>query len=153
MDNIKIYFAGPLFTIAERIFNRVMAEKLRAKGYIVALPQEFDENKTEKGEIDLNAIAQKDREEVLKSDIVLANLDGPDTDSGTALEVGIKIGAGGPVIGWRTDFRGSEGDTKWNAMFNLCDKTVYFPSFQEDIDGLVEEIDKAIKEVIGAQLG
>jgi nucleoside 2-deoxyribosyltransferase len=151
MERVTIYFAGPLFTIYERILNRTMAEKLRSKGYIVTLPQDLDMNKNKEGRVDLNSIAEKDREEVLKSDLVVANLDGPDTDSGTALEVGIKIGSGKPVIGWRTDIRGSEWDSKWNAMFNLCDKIIYFPSSEEDIDGLIEEIDKAIREVLEIQ--
>jgi nucleoside 2-deoxyribosyltransferase len=151
MQKITVYFAGPLFTIYERILNRIMANKLCAKGYIIVLPQDLDFSRDEKGKIDMKIVAEKDREEVLRSDIVLANLDGPDTESGTALEVGLKLGSGKPVVGWRTDIRGSEEDSKWNAMFNLCNKIIYFPCYNEDIDALIDEINKAIREVLEIQ--
>jgi len=145
---IRVYFAGPLFTIYERVFNRMMAEKLRERGYEVVLPQDLDITKGE--QLDFDAIALTDREEVMKSDIVLANLDGADTDSGTAVEVGLKLGKGQPVVGWRTDFRGSD-DRHWNAMFNLCTKAIYVPSFTEDLNQLIDEIDGAIKEIFPQQ--
>lgn len=36
---MRVYFAGPLFSEAERVFNLRLAEKLEAKGYQVFLPQ------------------------------------------------------------------------------------------------------------------
>lgn len=39
------------------------------------------------------------------SDIVTANLDGVDVDSGTASEIGYAAGRGIPIFGYRTDFR------------------------------------------------
>ena len=36
---MRVYFAGPLFCEAERVFNLRLAEKLEAKGYQVFLPQ------------------------------------------------------------------------------------------------------------------
>ena len=39
------------------------------------------------------------------ADAVLAVLDGPDADSGTAAEVGWAAARGTPVVGWRSDFR------------------------------------------------
>ncbi len=47
-----------------------------------------------------------------KSDIVLANLNGTDPDSGTCIEIGYACKAGKLIIGYRTDFRLS-GDTKY----------------------------------------
>ncbi len=42
-----------------------------------------------------------------KSDIVLANLNGSDPDSGTCIEVGYACKAGKLVVGYRTDYRTS----------------------------------------------
>jgi len=36
---MRVYFAGPLFCEAERVFNLRLAEKLEAKEYQVFLPQ------------------------------------------------------------------------------------------------------------------
>jgi len=57
-DDMRVYFAGPLFCEAERVFNLRLAEKLEAKGYQVFLPQrdgvEIEQpsyNKTPKDEL------------------------------------------------------------------------------------------------------
>ena len=55
---------------------------------------------------------------------MIAVLDGPDADSGTSLEIGYAYATGKPIIGIRTDFRGSE-DRGLNLMLsNACDELI-----------------------------
>ncbi|MEW6474690.1 MAG: nucleoside 2-deoxyribosyltransferase [Actinomycetota bacterium] len=50
-------------------------------------------------------IGERNRGLLATADAVLAVLDGPDVDSGTAAEVGWAAAHKTPVIGWRSDFR------------------------------------------------
>ena len=140
---ITLYWAGPLFTQAERIWNRLCAEYLRKKGYDVILPQ--DEGKKFKG--DCKGIAKHCFEQTVSSDVFVAVLDGADTDSGTSLEAGIRIRRGLLSIGVRTDFRASE-DGQLNAMFRLFDTIIYFPSFDESYEKLCDQIDQTIRKYL-----
>jgi len=150
---IRIFFGGPLFSISERLFNKALKKALEEKGYQVTLPQDLGIIFREDGAIDCQAISQRAEKEIRECDILLVNLDGPDTDSGTAIEAGIRIGIKKPVVGWRTDIRTVEGgDFHWNGMFELCDKAIYSPGEfgkeEEAFIQLVDNIDKAIKEII-----
>ena len=51
------------------------------------------------------AIGEHNRSLLATADAVLAVLDGPDVDSGTAAEVGWAAAHRIPVVGWRSDFR------------------------------------------------
>jgi nucleoside 2-deoxyribosyltransferase len=51
------------------------------------------------------AIGERNRNLLAAADAVLAVLDGPDVDSGTAAEVGWAAAHHVPVVGWRSDFR------------------------------------------------
>lgn len=151
IKKIRIFFGGPLFSISERLFNKSLKKGLEEKGYEIILPQDlglvFDKDK----KIDYKAISKRAEKEIRNCDVLLVNLDGPDADSGTAVEAGIRVGINKPVIGWRTDIRVVEEGLHWNAMFELCDKLVYSPGEfgkeKEGFDQLVENIDKAIKEI------
>ena len=46
---MKLYFAGPLFTAAERAWNAELAAALRANGHEVLLPQENEPGKVAPG--------------------------------------------------------------------------------------------------------
>ncbi|MBA4372281.1 MAG: hypothetical protein C0402_05415 [Thermodesulfovibrio sp.] len=96
-----IYFAAPLFSLAEQQFNQKLAEYLRRAGkYNVFLPQEKC-----KGVSDPQQIFDICMEGLNHSRIVVAVLDGPDADSGTCFEAGYAHGQNKPVLGVRTDFR------------------------------------------------
>jgi hypothetical protein len=89
----------------------------------------------------------------VQCDLMIVVLDGADSDSGTSLEAGVRIGhhraanSGGKIIGLRTDFRTSE-DGQLNAMFRLLDKTIYLPSYEnEDSGALCEKIHETIREL------
>jgi nucleoside 2-deoxyribosyltransferase len=74
------------------------------------------------------------------SDAVVAVLDGSDADSGTSFECGYAYAIGKPVLGVRTDFRGSE-DRGLNAMLSqCCSDLLYFPSVEEKIEVLAHAI-------------
>jgi len=97
---MKIYFAGPLFTTAERDFNRTVVALLRERGYEVFLPQE-----QEQVEMTARQIFEGDCKGIVSSDVVVANMDGTDPDSGTCWECGAAFQAKKPVILYRTDIR------------------------------------------------
>jgi len=108
---MKIYMAGPLFSTAEREFNARLAHLLREKGHDVCLPQEVEQRAMSAKEI-----FTRDVEGIGWAEAVVANMDGPDPDSGTCWECGYAYGKK-PVIVYRTDFR--EADEADKAPFNL----------------------------------
>ena len=99
---MRIYFAGPLFTQAERAWNASIAAALGAEGHSVFLPQD------EIGQLDdlaAGSIFRVDVEGVRNADAVVAVLDGADPDSGTSFECGLAFAMGIPIVALRTDFR------------------------------------------------
>jgi nucleoside 2-deoxyribosyltransferase len=82
---MKIYFAGPLFTPYERSFIDQCAKRMRDAGMEVFVPHEIPllDPVTSK------FIFDTDAREVLGANVVLALLDGPMVDDGTASEIGI----------------------------------------------------------------
>ncbi len=108
---VKIYLAGPLFTSAEQEWNRQLAGMLRAYDHEIWLPQAFkpEPNTSEN-------IFKKDLEGLDWCHAVVANMDGPDPDSGTAWECSWGRSYKRPVFAYRTDFRNI---TDTFAPFNL----------------------------------
>jgi len=109
---MNIYLAGPLFTRAEISFNAALTELLRKAGHEVWLPQE----KEARGQTAAQ-IFEQDVEGIDWSDVVVANMDGPDPDSGTCWECGYAYKKK-PVIVFRTDFRAADelGKSSYNLM-------------------------------------
>ena len=62
-------------------------------------------------------IGENNRNAIVTSRLVVAILDGPDVDSGTAAEIGYAAGRDIPIIGYRGDFRISADNV--GAMVNL----------------------------------
>lgn len=108
---IKLFLSGPLFTVAEREFNAGLARFLNAQGFEVWLPQE----RAPRG--GAKAIFQSCVKGIEWADAVVACMDGPDPDSGTAWEVGYAYAKRKPIVCYRSDFR-SGGDTK-GTPYNL----------------------------------
>ncbi len=108
---MKIYLAGPLFTAAEQEFNRRLSSALQVAGHEVWLPQEHEPR-----ERTAKAIFEEDVKGMDWAEVVVANMDGPDPDSGTCWECGYAFRKK-PVVLFRTDFR-QAGDAT-NAPFNL----------------------------------
>jgi len=99
---MKLYFAGPLFSAAERDWNATLAAALRDAGHEVFLPQDQEKGKTAPG------IFATDVGGIDWADALVAIMDGPDPDSGTSWEVGYAFGKK-PILLVRTDFRRLEG--------------------------------------------
>lgn len=102
---MKIYFAGPLFTAAERRFNDFVCSDLRSYGFEVFNPQEQEVRMEEPDWA--RKVFNTDVEGIDWADVVVANLDGPDPDSGTCWEMGYAYAKGKPIYWYRTDFRGA----------------------------------------------
>ena len=108
---MKLYFAAPLFTTAERAWNAEIAAAARAAGHEVFLPQEQEPG------LDGPAIFSTDVGGIDWADGLLAVMDGPDPDSGTSWEVGYAFAARKPIVLVRTDIRATAGSVgAYNAM-------------------------------------
>ena len=106
---MKIYFAGPLFTPYERGFIDGCAVQLRAAGFDVFVPHEHE--LALDGTVTAERIFAKDWAALSEANAVLAILDGPMIDDGTACEIGIFYGLMGSdpakkgIVGLVTDLR------------------------------------------------
>ncbi len=108
-----VYLAGPLFTLAERRFNRELAAALESLGLTVILPQEVDHEPH--AAADPDHVFRRCVDDLDRAQAVVAVLDGPDADAGTAFECGYCYARGVPVVGLRTDLRGGS-EPAVNAM-------------------------------------
>jgi nucleoside 2-deoxyribosyltransferase len=107
---MKVYFAGPLFSAAERSWNEQLAAALREAGHEVFLPQEQEPG------MDAPSILATDVAGIDRADVLVAIMDGPDPDSGTAWECGYAYGKK-PIVLVRTDIRAQTGSgVSYNAM-------------------------------------
>ncbi len=110
---MNLYLAGPLFTTPERHWNEALATRLEAAGHEVFVPHLHPAP-----ERSARAIFLKDKAGIDWADGVVAIMDGPDPDSGTAWECGYAFGLGKRVILFRSDLRasGDSVDMPYNAM-------------------------------------
>jgi nucleoside 2-deoxyribosyltransferase len=131
-----IYFAAPLFSQAEREFNRHLTKELEDRGYSVFLPQRdgvemlkppFNQMNDDKLRV---AIFQKDRDNILKADIFLFVLDGRVPDEGACVELGIAysqkylLSKEKLLVGLLTDDRAAFQWTKLNSMIHSALDTI-----------------------------
>jgi nucleoside 2-deoxyribosyltransferase len=107
---MRLYFAGPLFSAAERDWNEALAAALRKGGHEVFLPQEQESGR------DAARIFSTDVGGIDWAEALVAIMDGPDPDAGTAWEVGFAYGKK-PIVLVRTDIRpGASSTGPYNAM-------------------------------------
>ena len=107
---MNVYFAGPLFTLAERRFNEELSAEIQrlCPTLDIFFPQSCD--KEFQGLPDFaQRVYQRLMEALDRCDAVVAILDGPDSDSGTCIEIAYARAKGKPVIGVRTDFSRRRG--------------------------------------------
>lgn len=143
----NVYFAAPLFSAAERDYNLKIVHILESYGYKVFLPQRDGflapelEGKTEEEKIDI--IFRKDRDEVLKADIVFMLLDGRVPDEGACVELGIAYAAGKRCYGFKSDARVVESDMELNPMISGCFRKIFC-----DYDGekLIRSLEDYLKD-------
>jgi hypothetical protein len=109
---MRVYFAGPLFTPYERSFIGGCAARLRDAGIEVFVPHE---NALAAGDTSAATIFAKDWRGLVDADAVVALLDGPMVDDGTACEIGIFYAlmqtdpARKGIVGLLTDLRAGLG--------------------------------------------
>lgn len=128
---MKIYFAGPLFSEAEKKFNQELTEKLESNGFSVFLPQRdgIERNKppydTMEPDERRKAMFELDRSKILDSDIFLFILDGRVPDEGACVELGIAYTQkyiekkGKRLVGLHTDSRAVFMGSKLNPMIKV----------------------------------
>ncbi len=139
---MKIYLSAPLFTQMERRWNRLLAQGLeeRIEGAEVILPQDFKFGQSYNDPRDFPSIFQACIEGVRRADAMVAVLDGPDVDSGTALEIGVAYERGIPIIGVRTDYRESQDRGVNLVVAGACTEVLREMSFGEDMGQLVKDL-------------
>src|SRR5258708_38912093 len=112
-----IYFAAPLFSQAERLFNEHLVQRLEAQGFRVFLPQR-DGVERDKPPYDAmtqeecrKAIFELDKQQIFACDIFLFLLDGRVPDEGACVELGMAYchrelqGSKKLLLGLQTDSR------------------------------------------------
>ncbi len=145
-----IYLAAPLFSQIERRWNRELARLLadrlreRAVELEVILPQDFRVRGRYNDRKRFEALFKKCIEAVKSADVVVAVLDGPDTDSGVAFEMGYAYALGVPVVGVRTDFRQSQEQGVNLMCSRPCAQFVCRMSFNESIEGLAAHVARKV---------
>ena len=141
-----LYLAAPLFSVAERRFNRDLADALIARldGIDIILPQN---NKPDEDAEPIDMMQWHYDQCIAglaRADIVLAILDGPDADSGVCFETGWAKARGKPVIGIRTDFRDQQ-EFGVNLMLSRgVDALIHRTDLDESIDALADRIGECI---------
>jgi nucleoside 2-deoxyribosyltransferase/predicted house-cleaning noncanonical NTP pyrophosphatase (MazG superfamily) len=115
----RLYLAGPLFNLQDRLLLERLAGALEKAGHSTFLPhRDAGDDAASRGPEDAGdadarrqRVFEADLQGLARCDGVLALLDGPDVDAGTAFELGWAFAHERPIMGMRTDFRtlGPEG--------------------------------------------
>ena len=121
----NVYFASPLFNEMELQFNAQLAQRIRERypEINLFLPQEQSEINDKSNYADSKLIAQVDTDAVLKSQLLIAVLDGLVVDPGVASEIGVAYQAGIPIIGLYSDTRqaGADNPEKIEALHTIAE--------------------------------
>ena len=126
-----LYFAGPLFSEAEKRFNVGLTRRLEHAGFSVFLPQRdgvegskppYDRIGKEEGR---RAMFELDKQKVFEADVFLFVLDGRVPDEGACVELGLAYaykelhGGEKMLIGLHTDARAAFVGSKLNPMVRV----------------------------------
>ena len=136
---MRIYFAGPLFTPYERGYIDDCTALLRADGFEVFVPHEHELALGD--DVTAETIFARDRVGIQGANAMLAILDGPAIDDGTACEIGMfhALMRSDPekrgIVGLLTDLRGLRGESTGVNLF--------VQGVIEDAGGIVDSLDAA----------
>jgi len=147
--SMKVYIAGPLFTLAERRFNEELGSTIREmnKDIEIILPQ-YETGKMAGASDFVEKAFRFCLQSVNECDAIVSILDGSDVDSGTCVELGYAYAHKKPIIGIRTDFRLSE-DRGLNLMVaNICTRLIMKSSLTANVNEIAREIVNILHEVI-----
>ncbi|WP_414838960.1 nucleoside 2-deoxyribosyltransferase [Carnobacterium sp. TMP28] len=121
----KAYFASPLFSEMELMYNQYLVRKIRELYPELELyvPQEQMEINDKSAYADSIMIAKMDTEQLVSSQLMIAVLDGVSIDVGVATEIGVAYQAGIPIIGLYTDSRqqGATNQKKLDALQTIAE--------------------------------
>ena len=146
---MKIYIAGPLFTLAERQFNKELESTIREmdKDIEIILPQ-YETGKMAGSPDFVKKAFRFCLQSINECDAIVSILDGSDVDSGTCVELGYAYARKKPIIGIRTDFRLSE-DRGLNLMVaNVCTRLIMKSSLKTNVNEIAREIVNILHEVV-----
>ena len=123
-EPIGIYWAGGLFDYKELLGNLQLGttvEEISNGKFKMHFPQN-GECETSR---DIHGIRNQDLLSILQSDVILANFDGTDLDSGTVVEFCFAKALDIPALLLRTDFRkcGDSDEVPWNLMCSGWQRT------------------------------
>lgn len=153
-DLSTIYLAGPLFTQAERLWNRRLADLLqRELGCAMILPQDFPVPGGLDEDLHHREIFRLCIDALDACDLVVAILDGPDVDSGTAFEVGYAYARGKPIIGVRTDFRRQQERGTNLMLSRSCHAFVQCVDFHHDAGVLARQVLREVRKLLAPGQG
>lgn len=136
---MRIYQAGPLFSEAEQNWHRALKLRLQGAGHEVIWPFElFGQDEVAAwGAEAPRRIMEADKTALDSCDLVVALLDGPMVDDGTAWEIGYAYAKGIPVVGIRTDFR-QGGDTRHSCVNAMIEGSCH--TIVRGVDELVKAL-------------
>jgi Nucleoside 2-deoxyribosyltransferase len=83
---VRLYVAGPLFSEAERSWLDVLSARLRQEGFECFVPHEHF---PELADVTVDEVYRIDTEGLRSANALVAWLDGPMVDDGTACEIGM----------------------------------------------------------------
>lgn len=144
---MRLYFAAPLFSIAERQFNAALAKRLEAAGFSVFLTQRDGAERDRPPYASMTreerrqAMFELDTAEIYACDIFLIVLDGRVPDEGAVFELGVAYAhkslqhPAKRLIGLHTDARAAFIGAKLNPML-----AVPLDALATDEQGLLETL-------------
>lgn len=121
----KAYFASPLFSEMELMYNNYLVEEIKKvyPNLELYVPQEQMEINDKNAYADSIMIAKMDTDQLLSCQFMIAVLDGVSIDVGVATEIGVAYQAGIPIIGLYTDSRqqGATNQKKLDALQSIAE--------------------------------
>jgi len=109
------YIAGPLFTEGDRWYLEQIDDRCAELGYSTYLPHRDAGLSPPSGE-GTRFFFEADKDALVAADVVVAVLNGPDVDAGTAWEIGYAYARGTPIVGIVDDTRVADPRVNINLM-------------------------------------
>jgi len=142
-----IYWANSIFSEADRKFNLLCVERLRAEGFSILNPQEKTFNVGDSSRaVDASQIFKEDTSDIEKCDVLIACIDQETIDCGVSCEVGIAWALNKKIVGLYTDFRQhriGEGKMYKNPYVLGC--ILDHGIIHDTLDKVIEELKKTTK--------
>ena len=145
---MRLYIAGPMFTDGERSTAATLARRLEERGHECFVPHEqvFEP-------LDAPTIFAVDAEGIRNADALVAILDGPVIDDGTACEIGMFVelirlrpdrhrGIVGLATDWRLTRLRDAGDADGGLNYFVAGAVMEYGRIVWDVDDVVTTLDE-----------